>query len=79
MENNLIIIQARMSSTRFPGKVLKKLGGYPTIEWIYEAAKKVNFQKKIIIATSNDSSDDVLVDWCRKKKLNSLEEVFAMF
>ena len=42
-----------MSSTRFPGKVLKKLGGYPTIEWIYEAAKKVNFQK-IIIATSND-------------------------
>ena len=47
MENNLIIIQARMSSNRFPGKVLKKLGGHPTIEWIYEAAKKVNFKKKI--------------------------------
>ena len=57
-----------MSSTRFPGKVLKKLGGHPTIEWIYEAAKKVNFKKKIIIATSNDSSDDVLVDWCRKSE-----------
>ena len=83
MENNLIIIQARMSSTRFPGKVLKKLGGHPTIEWIYEAAKKVNFQKKIIIATSNDCSDDVLVDWCRKKKIKffrgSLSNVLERF
>ena len=83
VENNLIIIQARMSSTRFPGKVLKKLGGHPTIEWIYEAAKKVNFKKKIIIATSNDSSDDVLVDWCRKKKIKffrgSLSNVLERF
>ena len=39
VQNNLIIIQARMSSTRLPGKVLKKLGDHPTIEWIYEAAK----------------------------------------
>ena len=69
MENSLIIIQARMSSKRLPGKVLKKLSGYPIIEWVYEAAKKVNFKKKIVIATSNDSSDDILVDWCKKKKI----------
>lgn len=47
MENSLIIIQARMSSKRLPGKVLKKLSGYPIIEWVYEAAKKVNFKKKL--------------------------------
>ena len=72
-----------MSSTRLPGKVLKKLGGHPTIEWIYEAAKKVNFKKRIIIATSNDCSDDILVDWCRKKKIKffrgSLSNVLERF
>ncbi|MEK6583428.1 MAG: hypothetical protein AABY66_01105, partial [Nitrospirota bacterium] len=32
-----IIIPARYSSTRFPGKVLVSIGSNPVVQWIYEA------------------------------------------
>ena len=36
-----VIVQCRMSSTRFPGKALKDLGGRPVLAWTLSAMKKV--------------------------------------
>ncbi len=83
MKNVLIIIQARMSSKRLPGKVLKTLNQFPVISWLVESAKKVNFNKKIVVATSTDLSDDVLFKWCKKNEVDvyrgDLENVLQRF
>ena len=36
-----VIVQCRMSSTRFPGKALKDLGGRPVLAWTLSAMKKI--------------------------------------
>jgi spore coat polysaccharide biosynthesis protein SpsF len=58
---NLVILQARMSSSRLPGKVLAIINGKPMIHWQImriEMARNVN---QIVVATSTDQSDDPLV------------------
>ena len=65
-----IIIQARMSSTRLPGKILKKIAGIPTIELIVKRLKKLKLANDIIIATSNNSENKPLINYLKKKKLN---------
>lgn len=54
------IIEARMKSTRLPGKVLKQIGGKNSIEHIVERLKKVTAISDICIATTNHESDDVI-------------------
>lgn len=56
---NLAILQARMGSSRLPGKVLKLINGRPMIEWQISRIQKSNVEK-IILATSNDETDDEL-------------------
>lgn len=65
----IAIIQARMSSTRLPGKVLKPLAGKPIIWHIYQRAMQCNMVDKVIVATSEDSSDDLLADFCQNNGL----------
>ena len=63
---NLIIIQARMGSSRLPGKVLKKINNKPCILILMERvllAKKID---KIVIATTNKKADRKIVDFCKK-------------
>ncbi len=50
----LAVIPARYASTRFPGKPLAKIGSYPMIRYVYEAAQKSNLIDKIIIATEDE-------------------------
>ena len=57
--NNLAILQARTGSTRFPGKVLKQINGRSLIEWQILRIKESNIEK-IVLATSNESTDDEL-------------------
>lgn len=47
-----IIVQARMSSTRFPGKVMADLDGKPMIGHLVDSLKKVKGAKDIIFAAS---------------------------
>jgi spore coat polysaccharide biosynthesis protein SpsF len=61
-ETITVILQARMSSTRLPGKVLSILNGHPMIYWQIERIRKVQLIDRVIIATSVDSSDDQLVE-----------------
>lgn len=58
----LAILQARVSSTRLPGKVLKPLLGKPMLIRQIERIKRCRLIDKLVVATSVDSSDDVLAD-----------------
>jgi spore coat polysaccharide biosynthesis protein SpsF len=62
------IIQARMSSSRLPGKVLKEAGGRPLLERMVE---RVNCSVRVdeaLVATTIDPSDDAIVDFCTARK-----------
>ncbi|MBO5239353.1 MAG: glycosyltransferase family protein [Lachnospiraceae bacterium] len=59
-----IVIQARMGSTRLPGKILKPLCGLPMLEQIVERAKKCNNVDEVIVATSDSLADDVVQEFC---------------
>ena len=60
------IIQARMSSTRLPGKVLKVAGGRTILDRIFERANKANTLNEVIVATTTDPSDEAIVRACKK-------------
>ena len=65
----LIIIQARTNSQRFPKKVLYKLENKPIIVHVLDRLKKSKFKNNLIVATSDKSSDDRLVQLLKKKKI----------
>jgi len=66
----IAIIQARLSSSRLPGKVMKTLVGQPMIWHIYKRAEQCREVEKVMIATSNDVSDDPLAEFCYRNHLN---------
>src|SRR5437588_12520260 len=55
-----IFVQARMSSKRFPGKVLTLLAGRPMIAHVLERCGQAFGADKVVLATSVDPSDDRL-------------------
>ena len=65
----VLIIQARMNSTRFPNKVISDLSGSPLIERILQRVKKVKKIGKIIIATTKRREDDILVKIAKSNKV----------
>ena len=58
----LAIVQARMSSTHFPGKVLADLQGKPMVIQQLERISQSQSLDAIVVATSTDASDDQLVE-----------------
>ena len=62
----LAIIQARYNSTRFPGKVLKKINNQTVLEILIKRLSKSKNISKIIVACSNNSKDKAIVDVCNK-------------
>jgi len=60
------IIQARMGSTRLPGKVLKPIAGKPLLWHIVHRLKRSAFIEQIAIATSTNPRDDALVEFGRE-------------
>ena len=58
-KNRIIaIVQARMGSKRFPGKMLEKLGDHLILEWVITRLKRSKYISEIIVATSNLNIDD---------------------
>ncbi|MEC8135714.1 MAG: glycosyltransferase family protein, partial [Pseudomonadota bacterium] len=58
------IIQARMTSTRFPGKVLRELDGRPLLAWVVRSADAVPGVDKVVVATSDNDTDTPIAVWC---------------
>jgi spore coat polysaccharide biosynthesis protein SpsF (cytidylyltransferase family) len=55
------VIQARMGSTRLPGKVLERIGERPLVLWTVAAARAVEGVDHVIVATTVEPADDPLV------------------
>ena len=58
------IIQARMGSTRLPGKVLKDIGGETMLARVVRRAQQATLLDQIVVATTVESGDDVIVAEC---------------
>ena len=56
----VLIIQARMGSSRLPGKSMLPLAGNPLVSAILERVKRVQNINNIVLATSHKGEDDVL-------------------
>ena len=56
----VVIAQARMGSSRLPGKVLKKAGGIPLIEHLAHRVLSAQLPQSLWIATTDQPSDDPL-------------------
>ncbi|MHC8517591.1 cytidylyltransferase domain-containing protein [Sporosarcina sp. ITBMC105] len=63
------IIQARMDSTRLPGKVLKTVLNKTLLEYQLERVQRSRLIDEIIIATTRDSADEDIVKWCKKNSV----------
>ena len=61
-----ITIEARMSSSRLPGKTLKLLEGKPMLERMIERLKRVKLADKIVIATTVNPADKPIVELAKK-------------
>lgn len=59
------IIQARMSSTRLPGKVMKKVNGRSLLTYLSERLQAASSLKAIVVATSTSKKDDIIAEECR--------------
>ncbi|MGK5680482.1 cytidylyltransferase domain-containing protein [Actinoplanes sp. URMC 104] len=60
------IIQARMGSSRLPGKVLRQLGGRSVLERVVRAAQQSGVLDTLVVATTVEPADDAVVEECAK-------------
>ena len=58
------VIQARMGSTRLPGKVLRPVAGQPLLWHIVHRLKKCRLLEDIAVATTVNPADEAIVEWC---------------
>lgn len=76
-------VQARMSSTRFPGKVLAPLAGKPVIDHVVDRVAEVLPREAIVVATSTERSDDPLVHHLERRGVpvfrGPLDDVVSRF
>ncbi|MBC69478.1 glycosyltransferase family protein [Acinetobacter sp.] len=83
MTNVIIIIQARFSSNRLPGKVMMKINNKTVLERVYERVSLATKCNKVVVATSDHKTDDVIYELCNQKNINvfrgSLENVLERF
>jgi len=61
------IIQARMGSSRLPGKVLKDIGGESMLYRVVVRARRAQSLGRVVVATTTDASDDPVAEFCRDR------------
>ena len=60
----LTIVQARMGSSRLPGKVLLPLAGQPLLVRMTERVRRAPLAGTVVVATTTDAADDAIADLC---------------
>lgn len=77
------VILSRYNSNRLPGKALMEIRDKPILLYIVERLLKVLPKSKIVVATSDQASDDAIASFCKNNGINcfrgSLENVAQRF
>jgi glutamate-1-semialdehyde aminotransferase/spore coat polysaccharide biosynthesis protein SpsF (cytidylyltransferase family)/predicted dehydrogenase len=60
------IIQARMGSSRLPGKSLAEINGHPMLWHVVERVKRARLVDRVVVATSMESGDDAIEKMCEE-------------
>ncbi len=55
------LVQARMGSSRFPGKMNAELGDHPVLHWVLKRTSMARTLDKVVLATTDKKRDDPLV------------------
>ncbi|MFV1858024.1 MAG: cytidylyltransferase domain-containing protein, partial [Anaerolineales bacterium] len=61
------IVQARMASTRYPGKVLADIEGEPLLVREVDRAQRAEFVDQLVVATTNEPEDEPIAELCRDR------------
>jgi len=69
--STIVIIQARMGSSRLPGKSLMPINGEFLLERVIKNAQKIEFADQVIVATTNLPEDDLIEQYCKKINIKS--------
>ena len=67
---NQVIIQARMGSTRLPGKVLLKLNSRPVLEYVVRRSQAAASVARVVVATTEQPEDDCIEQFCVDNSIN---------
>lgn len=63
------IIQARMSSSRLPGKVLCNIAGKPMLAQVVQRTQRAKSVHQVVVATTTDESDDPIAEYCHTHQI----------
>lgn len=63
-EKTVVVIQARMGSTRLPGKTLMQAAGKPLLAHLIERVQQARLVNQIVVATTINPEDDAIEDLC---------------
>lgn len=62
MTETICTIEARMGSSRLPGKVLKPLAGRPMLEWIIDRVQRASRIDRVVVVTATGADNDPIVE-----------------
>ncbi|WP_338553360.1 NTP transferase domain-containing protein [Paenibacillus sp. KS-LC4] len=65
----IVIIQARMGSSRLPGKILLPLGDSCVLDYVVSRSRLIASVQEVIVATSVLPSDDAIANWCAEHRI----------
>ena len=72
MTRVVAVVQARMGSQRFPGKMLSQLGEHTLLDWVLQRVLRSTQVDQVILATSTNSEDDKLVSAALRLEVDSI-------
>jgi spore coat polysaccharide biosynthesis protein SpsF len=79
----VLIIQARMGSSRLPGKVLKPLGDSVVLDYDVSRCRQIQNICDVVVATSKLEQDEPIVRWCQENEVSffrgSEEDVLSRY
>lgn len=80
---NQVVIQARMGSTRLPGKIMMPLGERPVLEHVVRRSSMAALVDRVVVATTELPEDDQVAVWCEERSLpyvrGSTEDVLSRY
>ncbi|MBL4654515.1 MAG: hypothetical protein JKY33_01660, partial [Bacteroidia bacterium] len=65
-----LIVLCRFNSKRFAGKILKTIKNKPVLQYIIERLEQSKYAGNIIVATSTETDDEPIIEFCEQNEIN---------